>query len=220
MSYFAAGTGNGARETSMRIRLLAAAGGGRGRHGRCGVLKLVVQHKRGERHAVQRLSFGVGRGGIRRRAEDRDDRRRERGHQGPGFTLYSFAPDTATASKCKGSCAQIWPPATGPAAAGQDITGTLGMITRADGSTQATYDGHPLYTYTADTAPGQAKGNGLNVKAACGTRSPRPADGSSPARLAGRSGVTSASRDSGPFGAVQAKTTGALSGARHTTILQ
>jgi predicted lipoprotein with Yx(FWY)xxD motif len=32
------------------------------------------------------------------------------------------------------------------------------------GSTQATYDGHPLYTYTADTAPGQAKGNGLNVE--------------------------------------------------------
>ena len=137
-----------------------------------------------------------------------------------GFTLYSFAPDTATASKCKGSCAQIWPPVTGPAAAGQDITGTLGMITRADGSKQATYDAHPLYAYTANTAPGQAKGNGLNVKAACGTRSPRPADGSSPARLAGRSGVTSASRDSGPFGAVQAKTTGALSGARHTTILQ
>jgi predicted lipoprotein with Yx(FWY)xxD motif len=54
--------------------------------------------------------------------------------------------------------------ATGPAAAGQDITGTLGVITRADGSTQATYDGHPLYIYTTDTAPGQAKGNGLNVE--------------------------------------------------------
>ena len=80
-----------------------------------------------------------------------------------GFTLYSFAPDTATASKCTGACAQIWPPVTGPAAAGQGITGKLGTITRPDGSSQATYDGHPLYTYTADTGPGQAKGNGLNV---------------------------------------------------------
>jgi hypothetical protein len=28
---------------------------------------------------------------------------------------------------------------------------------------QATYDGHPLYTYAGDTAPGQAKGNDLNA---------------------------------------------------------
>jgi predicted lipoprotein with Yx(FWY)xxD motif len=80
-----------------------------------------------------------------------------------GFTLYSFAPDTATTSKCTGACAQIWPPVSGPATAGSGVTGKLATITRSDGSTQATYDGHPLYTYVADTAPGQAKGNGLNV---------------------------------------------------------
>jgi predicted lipoprotein with Yx(FWY)xxD motif len=80
-----------------------------------------------------------------------------------GFTLYSFAPDTSTASKCDGACAQVWPPVTGPATAGSGVTGTLATITRSDGSTQATYDGHPLYTYVADTAPGQAKGNGLNA---------------------------------------------------------
>jgi predicted lipoprotein with Yx(FWY)xxD motif len=80
-----------------------------------------------------------------------------------GFTLYWFAPDTSTTSKCTGSCATYWPPVKGPAAAMSGVTGKLGTITRSDGTTQATYDGHPLYTYAADTAPGQAKGNGLNL---------------------------------------------------------
>ena len=79
-----------------------------------------------------------------------------------GFTLYSFAPDTPTKSNCNGTCAQNWPPVTGPATAA-GVTGTVGTITRSDGSVQATFDGHPLYTFTGDTAPGQAKGNGLNV---------------------------------------------------------
>jgi predicted lipoprotein with Yx(FWY)xxD motif len=80
-----------------------------------------------------------------------------------GFTLYSFAPDTRTASKCNGSCAQLWPPVKGPAAAAHGVTGKLSTITRTGGTTQATYNGHPLYTYVADTAPGQAKGNGVNA---------------------------------------------------------
>jgi predicted lipoprotein with Yx(FWY)xxD motif len=80
-----------------------------------------------------------------------------------GFTLYSFAPDTATTSKCTDACAQIWPPVVAPVTAGEGVTGTLATITRSDGSKQSTYNGHPLYTYTADTAPGQANGNGINV---------------------------------------------------------
>jgi predicted lipoprotein with Yx(FWY)xxD motif len=80
-----------------------------------------------------------------------------------GMTAYWFAPDTSTTSKCTGSCATYWPPVTGPVTAGSGVTGTLGTITRPDGTTQATYDGHPLYTYVGDTAPGQAKGNGLNI---------------------------------------------------------
>ena len=51
----------------------------------------------------------------------------------------------------------------GPVTGGVGITGTLGTITRPDGTTQATYDGHPLYTYAGDSAPGQNKGNGLNA---------------------------------------------------------
>jgi len=80
-----------------------------------------------------------------------------------GFTLYWFAPDTSTTSKCTGSCATYWPPVKGPATAGSGVTGTLGVITRPDGTMQATYNGHPLYTYAADGAPGQNKGNGLNI---------------------------------------------------------
>jgi predicted lipoprotein with Yx(FWY)xxD motif len=80
-----------------------------------------------------------------------------------GFTLYWFAPDTATKSNCNGSCAHYWPPVKGPATAGSGVTGTLATIKRSDGSVQATWNGHPLYTYISDTAPGQAKGNGLNL---------------------------------------------------------
>jgi predicted lipoprotein with Yx(FWY)xxD motif len=79
-----------------------------------------------------------------------------------GFTLYSFAPDTATKSNCNGTCAQNWPPVKGPVTA-SGVSGTFGTIKRADGSVQATFDGHPLYAFVGDTAPGQNKGNGLNA---------------------------------------------------------
>ena len=80
-----------------------------------------------------------------------------------GFTLYWFAPDTPTRSNCTGTCAAYWPPATGTPVAGPGVTGKVGTIKRADGTIQATYNGHPLYTYIGDTAPGQAHGNGLNL---------------------------------------------------------
>ena len=82
---------------------------------------------------------------------------------GKGLTLYWFAPDTSARSNCTGACAQYWPPLTGRPAAGPGVTGRVGTITRPDGSVQATYGGHPLYTYIADTAPGQAHGNNLNL---------------------------------------------------------
>jgi predicted lipoprotein with Yx(FWY)xxD motif len=85
---------------------------------------------------------------------------------GKGLTLYTFAPDKPNKSVCYGSCASYWPPVKGPvtvAAGVTSVTGKLGTTRRTDGSLQATYNGRPLYTYIADTAPGQAKGNKLNI---------------------------------------------------------
>jgi predicted lipoprotein with Yx(FWY)xxD motif len=105
-----------------------------------------------------------------------------------GFTLYWFVPDTATQSKCSGACAHYWPPVPGPATAMSGVKGTLTVITRSDGSKQAVWNGHPLYTYVGDTAPGQAKGNGLNLSGGVwhditlsGASAPAPAKSSSSA---------------------------------------
>jgi predicted lipoprotein with Yx(FWY)xxD motif len=80
-----------------------------------------------------------------------------------GFTLYWFAPDSPTKSVCNGSCAAYWPPVKAPASTGPGVAGTITTITRADGTKQAVYDGHPLYTYLGDGKPGQANGNDLNL---------------------------------------------------------
>jgi len=80
-----------------------------------------------------------------------------------GLTLYWFAPDISGKSVCYGSCAAYWPPVTGTPSAGPGVTGKLGTTTRTGGGIQATYDGHPLYTYIGDNAPGQASGNNINL---------------------------------------------------------
>jgi predicted lipoprotein with Yx(FWY)xxD motif len=82
-----------------------------------------------------------------------------------GFTIYWFAIDTPTKSNCTGTCVKFWPPLTGTptAAAGANLTGKFGTIKRSDGTTQATYMGHPLYLFTSDTKPGQVNGNKVNT---------------------------------------------------------
>jgi predicted lipoprotein with Yx(FWY)xxD motif len=80
-----------------------------------------------------------------------------------GFAVYSFAPDTMTTSDCTGACAAAWPPVKGPVTAAAGLTGKLGTIKRSDGSAQATFDGHPLYTFVKDTGPGTDTGNGVNA---------------------------------------------------------
>jgi predicted lipoprotein with Yx(FWY)xxD motif len=79
---------------------------------------------------------------------------------GKGMTVYWFAADHGMTSACFGACAAAWPPVIGmPKAATGALTGTLGTITRSGGAKQATYNGHPLYTFQADTSPGQVNGN-------------------------------------------------------------
>jgi predicted lipoprotein with Yx(FWY)xxD motif len=106
-----------------------------------------------------------------------------------GFAVYSFAPDTMTTSDCTGACAAAWPPVKGPATAGAGLTGKLGTIERSDGSAQATYNGHPLYTFVKDTGPGTDTGNGVNAfgglwhaLTASGSAAPAPAPSGSSSR--------------------------------------
>jgi predicted lipoprotein with Yx(FWY)xxD motif len=82
---------------------------------------------------------------------------------GTGYTLYWFSKDTPTYTACDDVCVPQWPPATGTPklAAGTTLPGTLGTLRRSDGVIQATYDGHPLYTFAGDFDPGDVGGNGV-----------------------------------------------------------
>jgi len=83
---------------------------------------------------------------------------------GQGHTLYLFEKDKAT-SACSGACASIWPPlaAAGKTVAGRGVAAAkLGAIKRSDGKSEATYAGHPLYTYQGDGKPGDTRGQGLD----------------------------------------------------------
>jgi len=81
-----------------------------------------------------------------------------------GMTLYMFARDQGGQSACSGACAKFWPPYTGTPKAGSGLTASLlGSTMRTDGSTQVTYDGHPLYTYSGDPSPGDTNGQGVST---------------------------------------------------------
>ncbi len=81
-----------------------------------------------------------------------------------GMTLYYRASDAPPASVCSGGCASAWPPlvmsgsSTPPGAA--SLPGKLTIVTDANGN-QVAYNGHPLYTYSGDTAAGQTNGEGV-----------------------------------------------------------
>ena len=85
---------------------------------------------------------------------------------GTGRALYLFEADTGTMSTCTGACAQVWPPllTSGPApvTTGAAQASLVGTSPRPDGTRQVTYDGHPLYYFAGDTAPGDVRGQGIH----------------------------------------------------------
>ncbi|MFI5028798.1 MAG: hypothetical protein ACHQCF_07455 [Solirubrobacterales bacterium] len=97
-----------------------------------------------------------------------------------GMTLYYFEKDKKGSGKsaCSGSCASVWPPlttsGTAKATGGAEASQT-GTIKRSDGTSQVTYAGWPLYTYTVDTKPGEA--NGTDIKSFGGSWYPLHANG-------------------------------------------
>ena len=85
---------------------------------------------------------------------------------GNGRTLYLFEKDQPNQSACAGACVAAWPvdQSSGTPKAGSGATASLlGTIKRSDGSTQVTYDKHPLYYYSGDSQPGQHNGQGINA---------------------------------------------------------
>ena len=81
-----------------------------------------------------------------------------------GKTLYTNTVDTPDALKCTNiACTALWPPYTVDAqpTAAAGLPGSLGTITRPDGSTQVTYNDQPLYTFYEDKQAGDASGNGF-----------------------------------------------------------
>lgn len=78
-----------------------------------------------------------------------------------GLTLYYRTTDTPT-SVCSGGCASAWPPLLSKSmpSASTTLPGTFSLMSDANGS-QVAYNGHPLYAYSGDSAPGQANGEGF-----------------------------------------------------------
>jgi predicted lipoprotein with Yx(FWY)xxD motif len=90
---------------------------------------------------------------------------------GAGRSLYMFEIDTRAEgnaqaeSKCESACAVNWPPLLTDAdatASGEANGDLLGTLTRTDGTTQVTYNGWPLYTYSGDATPGEVNGHDVD----------------------------------------------------------
>lgn len=81
-----------------------------------------------------------------------------------GNTLYLYANDTPTATACSTGCLGTWPAlvSDGPVTVGAGLgLEDVGSVTAADGSTQVTFYGHPLYSFAGDAAPGDVNGQGI-----------------------------------------------------------
>lgn len=85
-----------------------------------------------------------------------------------GMTLYVFAPDRAREVTCAGECASVWPPmkleqGQLTRATGRVRASLLGSAPDPEGGEVVTYAGWPLYRYVADTEPGDANGQAVNL---------------------------------------------------------
>ncbi|MGH9109539.1 MAG: COG4315 family predicted lipoprotein [Acidimicrobiales bacterium] len=84
---------------------------------------------------------------------------------GTGHTLYDYSPDTPGHSACVTSvCVTVWPPliVTGHPTVGKGLQPALaGTVRRPGGALQASYGGHPLYTWKGDGKPGMITGQAL-----------------------------------------------------------
>ena len=132
-----------------------------------------------------------------------------------GQTIYWYSDDVKGSGKstCTGTCLTAWPAVTGSpmAAAGVQLAGKLGTITRAGGVVQATYNGYPLYTYAQDMSPGQVLGNGAGgvwhvITGSVLSASPASAAAASLADTSSTSGSSGSSGSSATSGATSAPT--------------
>jgi predicted lipoprotein with Yx(FWY)xxD motif len=81
---------------------------------------------------------------------------------GDGRTLYAFTNDKGDQSACTGACATNWPALTGPATAGTGVQASLlSTSMQANGRSQVTYGGRPLYHFAGDARPGDTNGQGV-----------------------------------------------------------
>jgi predicted lipoprotein with Yx(FWY)xxD motif len=84
-----------------------------------------------------------------------------------GRTLYVFMKDKQRHVTCTGSCAAYWPPlkkgSSKSTAGGSAKAKFLGADRNPAGGKVVTYNKWPLYTYVADSAPGQATGEGVSL---------------------------------------------------------
>jgi predicted lipoprotein with Yx(FWY)xxD motif len=85
---------------------------------------------------------------------------------GQGMTLYLFMPEKESLIACTGDCTNTWRPLLLPAGAAQPtvdraLPGQLAVVSRPDGTVQATYDEWPLYTFAGDRRPGDTGGQGV-----------------------------------------------------------
>jgi predicted lipoprotein with Yx(FWY)xxD motif len=103
-----------------------------------------------------------------------------------GMTVYELVGDPASNPNCSGECTSIWPPVM---AGGQVVV----------------VHGHPVFTFSGDSAPGQTKGEGVTDTwgtwlALNSSGAPIPASGGSPSTAPAQTSSSGSGGSSGGYG--------------------